>query len=662
MSRSTLERVTLFTMLLSAFFLRVLDLGGNSLWYDELLQVRIAQASLSEIIAALQPHAAMPLDYFVTRAMLGLGTNEFILRFPACAFSTLSVAVIYSVGRRMFSSPAGLLSAAFLAVSSFAVTYAHEARPYSLYLLFTLGSFYWLYRALQTNGLAHWLAYVVCIIGAVLTHLFAVFAILAQVLFVVGGLIVRAIKPSRAQLFCHIKRSTIVAVLVAALLFGAALAWTTYLDEVVGSAQRFVIFLTTLHVPPPEEWSGIAPGESPPFLTLDYLYTHVLENFSGGGIIASLSFLALGIGGLFSLRRKPWETILLLIWSVVPAALIFFFLMHRATLFAPRYLIASLPAWLLLCALGILALRTTFSSRTPSMPRAVTFLRPLALVLAVLFMVLSVDRTLAAIAIPKEDWRAAGRFLEANVRAGDAVLAPGGSYLIYHYAPRAETMHTPAELVEQVADAENHAARVWLILNRYVFDPGGTIKTWLQERGAAEVQVDRWIEVYYWRKGAGDAELLTEVRAMQLPETALAYSSLAEQVALHGDLDNARTIFEQAVARASAASESAAGKSVWADVERRAGNVERAALLYRQAVALDDRQIAAWVGLARVYLEQGELEAAHDALTRALALDGSSYPARLFLAEYYDRTGQADAAQRMYARAAEIVPELTTPP
>lgn len=662
MSRATLERITLYAILLAAFFLRAMDLGRNSLWYDELLQVHIARGGLAEMIAALQPHAAMPLDYVVTRAMLAIGTNEFILRFPACAFSTLSVAVLFNVGRRMFNLRAGLLAAAFLAVSSFAVTYAHEVRPYSLYMLLTLASFYWFYRALHANRLAHWLAYAACIIGAVLTHLFALFVIIAQVLFVVAGLALRVIKPSRAELFRHIKRSTIVAVLGAALLFTLALAWTTYLDEVVGSAQRFVIFLTTLHVPPPEEWSGIAPGESPPFLTFDYLYTHVLENFSGGGAIASLSFLALGVAGLLSFGRKPWETILLWTWSVVPAALIFLFLMHRATLFAARYLIAALPAWLLLCAWGILVVGTNFSSRTLIMPRAAMFLRPLALVLAVLFVVLSVDRTLAAIAIPKEDWRAAGQFLDANVRAGDMVLAPGGSYLIYHYAPRAETMHIPAELVEQIADAENHAARVWLILNRYVFDPGGTIKAWLQERGAVEVRVDPWIEVYYWRKGAGNAELLTEVEAMHLPDTALAYQSLAEQMAVRGDLETARAFFGQAVTRAGVGSELGETKTAWADAERQAGNMEQAALLYREVVAHDDRRVAAWVGLARVYLQDEQLEAAHDALARALALDANSYPALLFLADYYDRTGQADAARRMYARAAEIVPELITPP
>ncbi len=659
MFKRSKERWLLFALLAGAFFLRVWELGRESLWYDEILQAQIAGGPLADFFPQLILHAAMPLDYLIERVVLALGANEFLLRFPAAAFSTLAVAAMYRVGRIMFGRTVGILAAAFLAVSSFAIFYAHEARPYSLYLLCALASFYWLYRALQANKFFAWLLYGVFLGAAVLAHLFALFVAVAQAVFLVSGLLVRAFAPARAPLFSKITHTALVGVLVVALFFFAALWLTPNAQFVWGSAQRFLAFLLAPNFTPPTQTWGLAPGETIPQLSLDFFYTRILENFSGGGFLATFSFVALGVLGLTEFREKKWETLLLFFWAILPSALIFLFLFYRATLFASRYLIASLPAWLLLVAVGTCALATWFNRLTPRNH----FLRGAApFVLAMLFVVISLERATVALALPKEDWRTTGQLLDANVRAGDTVVTPGGTRVVLYYAPTASQFHNAAELAPQITDVEHHAARVWLVMNRYVFDPGAEIQAWLEGRGAVALRVDDGITVYYWRAGADNAALLGEAKNFALPESAFPYASLAEQSARDGDYSTAEHYFARARALAKTRAQTAMVNLAWGQAARRAGNPEDAAEKFRAALAADANLVDAWNGLGRAYLEQNQLPAARDALAHALALDTQSYPALFFLAAYYERAGDNATAQAYSARAAAIIPELTTPP
>lgn len=655
-SALALERISLYVLVALAFFLRVWDLGRSSLWYDEILQAQIARGALAEIFPQLVLHAAMPLDYFIERLLLALGTNEFLLRFPAAAFSTLAVVVLYRIGRLMFGRAVGIISAAFLAASSFAVLYAHEARPYSLYLLLTLASFYWLYRALQTNRLAHWLWFGVCITGAVLTHLFGLFILVAQLTFITSGLIVRAISPRRAKLFSHLSYRTLASAALAAVLFFIAFSLTPNAQFVWGSALRFFGFLLAPNFSAPDQTFGLAPGETIPAFSLDFLYSRIAENLSGGGLVATTTFIALGAIGISNLSKKFWTTLLVIVWALLPAALILLFLFYRATLFAARYLIAGLPAWLLLCALGVIALGSWIPRERALMHRA--FIA--ALTLAFLFIM--TDRAVSAIAVLKEEWRTAGKILDLNVRAGDAVLTPGGTRVVYFYAPNAESFADDAELAPQIADTENHFARVWLVMNRYVFDPSAEISAWLQGRGAVEIRADDDIRVYYWRVGADTAALLDDAKNFQLPASSPAYASLAEQFAFEGDLPNAETYFKRALDVATLPSETANVNAAWGDALRQADALDSASQKYRAALAADPNQVTAWIGLGRVYLDQAQFAAAQDCFQHALALDSQSYAALFFLANAYEQSGDPVRAQDYYTRAAQLIPELPTPP
>jgi Tfp pilus assembly protein PilF len=129
-----------------------------------------------------------------------------------------------------------------------------------------------------------------------------------------------------------------------------------------------------------------------------------------------------------------------------------------------------------------------------------------------------------------------------------------------------------------------------------------------------------------------------------------------------GDWQAAQNYFARGLSYSTSNQERAHVNRAWGDAARRAGELDIAAEKYRAALAANANQIDAWLGLGRVYLEQNQFDAARDAFQRALALDSHSYPALFFLAEYYEQRGEVELAQQYYARAAEIIPELITPP
>src|SRR5262245_24121271 len=138
-SKTALVLVVLLT--LAAFALRLHQLGAQSLWYDELLQLDVSQGSFSEIGPQLPRHAAMPLDYYLSYLWIKLGRQDAWVRFPAAFFGTLSIPLIYALGRSLFNRRIGCLAAALLTWNIFAISYSREVRPYALLLCFTLLTF-----------------------------------------------------------------------------------------------------------------------------------------------------------------------------------------------------------------------------------------------------------------------------------------------------------------------------------------------------------------------------------------------------------------------------------------------------------------------------------------------------------------------------------------
>ncbi len=127
--------LTLFVTLivLAAGAARWHALGAQSLWYDEGVAYRHSLRSLAEMIPLLQNNVHVPA-YFGALALWEdlVGASEFSLRALSVLFSLLSVAFSFALGKRLYGNVAGVVAAGVVALNSFSVYYAQEARMYAM--------------------------------------------------------------------------------------------------------------------------------------------------------------------------------------------------------------------------------------------------------------------------------------------------------------------------------------------------------------------------------------------------------------------------------------------------------------------------------------------------------------------------------------------------
>lgn len=123
-------RWLLVAILLVALGLRVVNLGGKSLWVDEGFSVtqamRADTAGLTNVDNSHPPLYYVLLHYWVGR----FGNSEATVRLPSLLVSLANVGLLYLLGRLLFNQQVALTAAALLAVSPLDIWYAQEARMY----------------------------------------------------------------------------------------------------------------------------------------------------------------------------------------------------------------------------------------------------------------------------------------------------------------------------------------------------------------------------------------------------------------------------------------------------------------------------------------------------------------------------------------------------
>lgn len=123
----------LLIVLVLAASLRLSFLGSKSLWLDESLSVSFAHLPLERLWQPndIRPETHPPLYYHGLHYWIDwFGDSETAVRLPSALISLVNVALIYVLGRRLFSHRVGVLAAALLALSPLNLWYAQEARMY----------------------------------------------------------------------------------------------------------------------------------------------------------------------------------------------------------------------------------------------------------------------------------------------------------------------------------------------------------------------------------------------------------------------------------------------------------------------------------------------------------------------------------------------------
>ena len=314
---------TAITLLAAA--LRFLNLGYDSLWFDEVLTRQTAAAGFA---AALAVRDHVPLLYWLTTAALRLlPEHEVTLRLVSALAGVLAVPLLVALGRVVRLPRAGLWAALLLAVSPFAIRYSQEARHYALLLLFGLLATVLLLRALGRDRRRDWLAYGVAAALGLMTHYSAWLLLLAQGAVVAGWLLGRLRAGERGAAVRLAPAAVVVGLALLLLAPGAADAVRANTAAAAGTtaAAALSVWLREL-------WLSFGFGRAGPALLL--------------GLVA--------VGGAIALaRRRPAAAGVLAVSAVVPVLLIQALGISRFAL--PKYVIYLLPIYLFAAGVGVAA-------------------------------------------------------------------------------------------------------------------------------------------------------------------------------------------------------------------------------------------------------------------------------------------------------------------
>lgn len=151
------QNYILAAILLLAAFLRLYHLDFQSIWLDEMhtMVETDPNVSYSEFYDVIAFREGMGHLYFILVRLMHnlLGYSTYTARLFSVIIGTLSIYSVYLLGKTLYSKNAGLTGALLLTVNFFHISYSQEARPYILWVLLTILSFYRLVLFIRKQSL-----------------------------------------------------------------------------------------------------------------------------------------------------------------------------------------------------------------------------------------------------------------------------------------------------------------------------------------------------------------------------------------------------------------------------------------------------------------------------------------------------------------------------
>lgn len=327
--------LALAAILIVAAVLRLHALGAASIWLDESTTWDQARrdfiAMLQSMAYDVHPPLYNSILHFFIRAF---GDRETVLRLPSAISGVAAVAAIFWVGSLLDGRAAGLLAAVLLCLSGFHIDYSQEARSYALLSLTAILFAGTTIQALETNRLGWHAVSSLAALLLIYTHIYGSLLWLAVAIAVVANAWARR-DPGGKVLLRWAAGQTIALLLFLpwAIVLTPEYEWirahgfwiqrpdAEFMLELCenlasGTAMAVALLVSTMLAVAPRRWLGAAHGST--------------------------------IGNHQALRRA-----ILVAWLIGP---LLFGLAHSLIsepMLLDRYVICSLPAWLILAAVGV---------------------------------------------------------------------------------------------------------------------------------------------------------------------------------------------------------------------------------------------------------------------------------------------------------------------
>ena len=482
----------LAAMLGLAFAVRTLSLEAQSLWRDEVDSLRFALAPWPEMFARFtRPGWNGPFYFLVLRGWIALtGESAFALRYLSTLCGVVGLALLYSLGRRLFRRQVAYWTLILAAFSPYLVWYAQEVRMYTWVPALVLVALYAVDRLCRDGRWPWWIVVFGAALLAVYSHILAALLLpVAAVWFLLRR------RRSRDQMALWI--AGLVVVILLAVFYRPLAEWQfdlVFQERETGYASRTLWEMGRILL---GGWSaGIA-------------------GWGWAGLTWGLTALALvGAAGL-ALRRRFPRLIALLVWLVGPLLAVWFVSLH-GPIFTDRYFIWSAPAFYLLVGAGLDQLGRWFGRSLG------TSQRYLPLVLLIIILRADGANLHQQVVQPiKPQFRAATHYLLTH-RSEDALLLfqiPYNQIVVDYYAPEplapwAEapfTNHRDPDSGAYLVQEEDVAAQmqtltaghaeVWLIYAEAgMWDARELVKSWLMVHGVlVETRRFHLVDLYHFR-------------------------------------------------------------------------------------------------------------------------------------------------------------------
>jgi mannosyltransferase len=421
-------------ILLLAFALRVYRLEAQSLWYDEAVSAQVAAKGLAELTRWTANDIQPPLYYYLLSGWTRVaGHSEWALRFSSVAFGLLGVALLWTLGRRVFRGrsrftlPAALV-ALLAAISPLYVYYSQEARMYTQLVFFGMLAGYALWRAIEVNQARWWAAFILASLAALYTHYFALSLLVAYALCSILVLLIagaRSTERSQSDLTGLEDLSGLGVHLAAgrrsvALVASFALVGLGYLAWLPAMLTRYRVDASY--------WQGqLKLVEALRHIAISFT-TGAAETMLEGDAVRWLPWFGLAlVAALVGLALTSWRSraALLVVVLVVPIALILM-LASRNPKFNPRYLMLVSPAYFLLLAGGV----TAWLRRARNGRLALAAVPALILAPVLVTSIAGVGSWFGDPAFTKAQWREVAAYVRSQIGPGERVVLVSG-----HAAP-----------------------------------------------------------------------------------------------------------------------------------------------------------------------------------------------------------------------------------
>jgi tetratricopeptide (TPR) repeat protein len=623
-----LRWVPLWLILLLAFGLRLYRLDVKGLWVDEIFTAVFASPAndLGTIVSRslATPLPTPPLWFLITHAsVITFGDGEFAIRLPSVFAGLLGVVAIYKVGKLLFNRHVGLVAAFLLATSPYHLLVAREGRFYAAVVFFSLMTLYCLIRGMQSRQKRWWLGFVVASLLNAYIHVTTLLVLVTELLYAASLLAIQFRSARGAGRSWQLRQTFAGPLLVSA---GAiAIGYLPMLPHLVTGAMN--------------DRRGL--GASGELFTLsgsDLL--SILQTFSPGSGIYLLLYTVPAVLALTVIFRSDRRKALLwILWFAVPLILIL--LLRSRHWFAVKYVIAMLPMFLILTAVGVIEIvrgtpavlrraRGRLGRWFPSTAAPFSFrsLRSpgLGLILGASILAYGIVNA-SSPKVPRlyNDnggyWREVGQVLNNNVRPGDVVVTPPlimltlpAKELISYYGPESVIEVSDIRTLDKLLTKYN---RVWIIR------PGGWVepvtrldKMWSSLPPHVELSLNGNFRVLYMGEGQSRLSLLSEaMRFRALP--ARAQASIGRAFRSLGKFQAALLANERAV---SSQPQVAAWHYAEALIYERQGDIEAARAAFETASSLDPRNPNLVFALGRSYERLGLVQQAIEHYEEALRL------------------------------------------